>query len=214
MSFSTDTDSQIETTLLRWQKGNDYQRHSYAWLSKLYGKPDNNGTRVLPPESAQARLLCILDDLLSFNTSPQDAAATTASVLLAEDYPPFMNLIGLYLGAAESYEEVNVLQALVDYFVAIASLPDAVNERPEARVLNPLDGWRTRIEPGEVIAVQRGRYWRELPDFNWNLAERFQGAFRFRSFPFSLCELFHRFYSFKRIFPHIFQFFYLIPPRS
>jgi len=149
------------------------QTERSGWLCKLYGKIDESGSKKLPEESVQSQIVGILEVLLSFDTSPKDSAAKTASLILSrEDVDtPWNNLLGLILDAAENFTEEKELGALVDYVVELASLPDAVNEAPETKILEKLS-----IEPGQAIVFEEGKLWSDLPGFSANVTERFQGT--------------------------------------
>jgi hypothetical protein len=67
-----------------------------------------------------------------------------------------------------------VLQILVELIATLGQLPDAVNLRAEAIVMDA-DGMTVRVEPGEVVELPDGRLWSALPGFDISLTEILQG---------------------------------------
>ena len=147
-----------------------------GWLAQLYGQEQTDGTRVLQPDTIQSRQLDILDDLISFRVSPEDAACKTASLVLshADVDTIWLNLAGLVIKAAETIDNKKVSGALIDFLVELASLPDAVNPGPEVMTAND-DQNPLIIKPGEPVVFQGGKLWRDLPQYSWNVTETFQG---------------------------------------
>ncbi|KAH7138740.1 hypothetical protein B0J11DRAFT_515198 [Dendryphion nanum] len=148
-----------------------------SWAQSLYDtrlSNISNGQTQQPIESVQLSLLKALDDLLSLEDSPEGVATKSASIVISQNEPPLMNLIGLTLNAAENIADEKRLQVLVDYFVALASLPDAVNESAYPMLLD-MGGWKKTIEPGRIVVFAEGTMWKDLPGFAWNLTERLQG---------------------------------------
>ncbi|CAE7188779.1 hypothetical protein P3342_008998 [Pyrenophora teres f. teres] len=103
------------------------QSQREGWLCKLYGKYSVDDTRSIPSDSVQSKIVTVLENLLSNQTTPKDAATETASLILFREDAETLwnNLWGLYLSAAETFGEEQELGALVDYIVELASLPDA-----------------------------------------------------------------------------------------
>jgi hypothetical protein len=124
-----------------------------GWLACLYGTPQPDGTRLLPPSSPQALLITLIDRLIAFTLTPCEAAIQSAALLMSGRDLPFANLTGLVLRAAESHSEERVLQCLVEYLVALGSLP---------------------VPDGVEIADAQS--WRDLPGLNIGLTESLQGA--------------------------------------
>ncbi|KAF2995804.1 hypothetical protein E8E13_000632 [Curvularia kusanoi] len=147
-----------------------------GWLCQLYGTGSEDGTRSLPPDCIQSRLLSVLESLLSFAITPSEAAAQTTSLILTQKdvHTPWSNHIGLYYGAAHDFEDGRVLNILVDYLAELASLPDAINEGPEAKTTSTSFGDK-HIEPGQPIVFETGKLWSDLPEFSWHLTESLQG---------------------------------------
>ncbi|KAF1849219.1 uncharacterized protein K460DRAFT_415625 [Cucurbitaria berberidis CBS 394.84] len=148
-----------------------------GWLCDLYGIDSSDGTRSLPNDSVQSQLVSVLEAVLSGTSSPKDAAAKTALLIMSQvDVgTPWCNLVGMYLDAAQTFGDDKELRALVDYFVELAKLPDAVNEGPGTKTLDIGGGQIRRIEPGQTVAFEEGILWSDLPTFSWNVTERFQG---------------------------------------
>jgi hypothetical protein len=155
------------------------QSQRQGWLCNLYGKNHSDGTRTLPNDCVQSQLIGCLDSLLSKRSSAQDAAAETASLIMSQEDvdTPWSNLLGLYLSAAETFGEQDILVLLVEYIVKLANLPDAINEGPVERILDE-GGITRRVEPGQVVVFEEGTLWRDLPRFQRELTERFQGKYR------------------------------------
>lgn len=156
------------------------QTQREGWLRDLYGVDSSDGTRKLPDESVQSQLVSVIDGLLSGTSSPKDSAAKTASLIMSQEDvgTPWSNLLGLYLNAAEKFADEKALRALADYIVQLANLPDAVNEGPEAKILD--EGGRTvRVEPGETVVFEEGKLWSDLPRLSYNVTESFQGPERY-----------------------------------
>lgn len=147
-----------------------------GWLCELYGVDNEDGTRVLPPDGVQYNLVSIMEKHLSFDISPSDAAAQTASLIMTQKdvETPACNLVGIYYSAVQDIDDENILGVLVDYLVELAGLPDAINKGPETKIVGTGLGDRY-IEPGQPIIFESGKLWSELPEFGWNLTEILQG---------------------------------------
>lgn len=145
-------------------------------LAQLYGQEQTDGTRVLQPDTVQSRQLDILDDLISFRIPPEDAASKTASLVLshADVDTIWLNITGLVIKAAETFEDEKISGALIDFLVELASLPDAVNPGPEVMTAND-DQNPSITKPGQPVVFQGGKLWRDLPQYSWNVTETFQG---------------------------------------
>ena len=148
-----------------------------GWLAQLYGQEQNDGTRLLQPDTVQSRQLDIIDDLIWFRVSPTDAASKTSALVLSHAAVGtiWLNTIGMIINAAETIDDEKVAAALVNFFGELASLPDAVNPGSEVMTAdgdgpNPL-----RIETGQRVLLQQGKLWKTLPDYSWNVTETFQG---------------------------------------
>lgn len=130
------------------------QSQRNGWLCYLYGEDTGTGTKELPAQSIQSQLVTILSNLIDKELSPTECATKTAVLLRDEsDFRGFCNnLWGMYFGAVEHFASEDVLQALVYYIVALAQLPDAMNDGHDEGL------------------------WKDLPDFKLNLVERFQGT--------------------------------------
>lgn len=148
-----------------------------GWLSQLYGQEYSDGTRVLQPNTVQSHLLDVLDNLIALKLLPEDAATTAASLVLSQTdvSTPWANFVGLVLDAAATFDDEKVLGALTEYLVELASLPDAVNEGPEAKTIDIGGGELWYAQPGKAIVFSEGKLWRDLPMYSWNVTEHFQG---------------------------------------
>jgi len=146
-----------------------------GWLCDLYGKNNDDGTQKLPNDSVQSRLVTVLENLLAKKTAPKDAATETASIIMSQEDigTPWSNLLGLYLSAAETFEDEQDLEALVDYIVELASLPDARNEGLETKTMD-MGGEVLHIQPGHAVIQGETKLWSGLPQFSLNVAESFQ----------------------------------------
>lgn len=148
-----------------------------GWLCQLYGQDNRDGSRSLHPDTVQSRQLDILDELVSLQASPKDAASRTAALVLSQARVDtiWLNITGLVIGAAETIDDEKVAIALIDFLVELASLPDAINPEPEA--MNMDDGGFTfwKVEPGQPIAMLGGTLWRDLPQYTWGVTETIQG---------------------------------------
>lgn len=145
-------------------------------LCNLYGEDNGNGIRKLPNGSVQSQLVSVIDHLLSHKASPKEAAAKTSFVIMSQRDigTPWSNVLGLCLDAAEEFEDEKELEALGDYIVDLASLPDAINEGSEVKTFD-VGGETFRIEPGQAVVFEEGKLWRDLPMFSPNVTESFQG---------------------------------------
>jgi hypothetical protein len=153
--------------------------HREGWLCDFYGSDQSDGTRKLSEDTPQWQLVGVIEALLLSTLSPKDAAAKTALLITSADAPeaPWQNHLGISLSAAEQFGDEKQQKALVDYIVELASLPNLINEGPGAKTWIRGEGERIenmRIEPGEAIPVD-GLLLRDLPAFNMNVSERFQG---------------------------------------
>jgi hypothetical protein len=152
-----------------------------GWLAHLYGEDSGTGINSLSPESVQWQLVGVLDDMLSDKASPKDSAARSASLIISQEDPETLwdNHMGLHLSAAENFADEWQQQALVDYIVELASLPDAMNKGPDIKTWKDNTGPAVeivRIAPGENIVVHEGQQlWRDVPGFSLNVAESIQG---------------------------------------
>ncbi|KAF2871798.1 hypothetical protein BDV95DRAFT_572856 [Massariosphaeria phaeospora] len=155
------------------------QSQRSGWLCRLYGSPDASasGARTLSPLTVQSRLLDIVEAALIGTSAPADAAVATASLIMSQEdvSTPWANLTGLWLNAAESLADKQELRTLVEYVVAVAGLPDAVNEGPGVKVVDTGGGLISRIEPGQAVCDGKLRFWQDLPSYSWTLGDVFQG---------------------------------------
>ncbi|KAJ8117449.1 hypothetical protein OPT61_g1360 [Boeremia exigua] len=147
-----------------------------GWLCHLYGRDDDEGRHVLSPECIQYQLVSVIESLLLNTVSPRDAAAQTALLIMSQHEidMPWSNHMGIYLNAVQETEEEKNLKALADYLVELASLPDAINEGPEPKLISTTFGDK-RIKPREPIILDEGKLWRDIPQYSWNLSETIQG---------------------------------------
>jgi len=147
-----------------------------GWLDRLYARDNEDGTRTLQPDSVQHRLLDNLEALLSHNISPKDAAAQTASLIMGEmdTDTPWSNNVGLHLKAAQAFDDEKVLQALVDYIIELASLPDPIHEAHEQKTVGTPLGIEY-VNPGGPVEIDSRVLWRSLPDYSMTLSEWLQG---------------------------------------
>ena len=148
-----------------------------GWLTQLYGHEQDNGARVLQPDTIQSRQLDIIEDLITFRVAPTEAASTAAALILSHAAVDtiWMNTIGMVINAAETIDDDKVSAALIDFLVELASLPDASNPGPEVMTADGDGPDPLRIEPGQPVVLQQGKLWRDLPDYSWNVTETFQG---------------------------------------
>ncbi|OSS45656.1 hypothetical protein B5807_09490 [Epicoccum nigrum] len=152
------------------------QMQREGWLCQLYGVDNEDGTRVLPPNGVHVKLVSIMEKLLSMDISPSDAATQTAALVMTQKdvHTPASNLVGIYYGAVQDIDDEKISGVLVDYLAELASLPDAINEGPEMKIV-----WTglgdEYVEPGQPIVFETGKLWRDLPEFGWNLTEILQG---------------------------------------
>lgn len=150
---------------------------SEGWLYGLVSK-DN---RELAEGSTQSQLFHIFEDLLSHKAPPKTSAVKTARIVASNPHA-WYDVIGIYLTTAEKVADEDALQALVNYIVELASLPNAVNESHEAMIVDHIGyaGSSVRIEPGEPLALgeEGKKLWRDLPSFSMEITERFQGKQR------------------------------------
>lgn len=152
------------------------QSQREGWLAELYGEDITEDVRQLKPESAQSQLVSVLEDLLSRTCTVTQAVERTQQLVLSEPGKLFANLTGIYFSAVKFFADEGTTRVLVDYIVALAKLPDAVNEGPEPMVID-LGGDRTySIQPGEVIDPGDGKLWRTLPGFSMYISEESQGT--------------------------------------
>lgn len=147
-----------------------------GWLCYLYGEDNEDGTRTLSRDSVQYQLVDVLEHLLSFETSAKDAAAQTAFIMMAQKDvgTPWSNHMGMHLKAAESFDNEKVLQALVDYLVELATLPDTIHKGPELKTVETNQGTK-EVELGQPIDIDGSALWRDLPEYSMNLGESLQG---------------------------------------
>lgn len=155
-----------------------------GWLARLYGVSDDQDKDVkhLSPNSVQYQLVTVLSQLLIGAAATSESVAQTASLVVSHQYPDtaFANLLGMVLKAAEAIEDQTALQRLADWLVDLAHLPDAVNDTgdskviPETRLPDGSVGDRI-IQPGELIELESGKLWRDLPGFAMNVTESTQG---------------------------------------
>jgi hypothetical protein len=158
-------------TITTWAKS---QRK--GWLCLLYGEDITEDLRRLHPESKQSQLVAVLEDLLSGTSTLHEAVERTQPLVLADPATLFANFTGVYFSAVLFFAGKATTKVLVDYIVALGSLPDAVNAGPDPMVID-LGGDRVySIAPGEVIDPGDGKLWRTLPGFNMYIVEEFQGA--------------------------------------
>ena len=149
-----------------------------GWLCKLYGVDNEDGTRVLPPDGVHVKLVSIMEKLLSLDISPSDAATRTAALIITQKdvHTPVSNLVGMYYGAVQDIDDEKILVVLVDYLAELASLPDAINEGPETKIVWTGLGEQF-VEPGQPIVFETGKLWSDLPEWGWNLTEILQGKY-------------------------------------
>lgn len=150
------------------------QNQEEGWLCRLVDENPGDMSKV----STVWQLYGIFEDTMTRKVSAKDSASKTAS-LVSSTPKAWYDVIGIYVTAAEKIADEDALEALVDYIVELASLPDALNESHELVVIDHIGhaGASVRINPGEPLVMGSGgkRLWRDLPDWSMEITERLQG---------------------------------------
>jgi hypothetical protein len=133
------------------------------------------GVRELNPRSRQSRLVAVLERLLATESTPQEAAAETEVIVMENPDQLFAILTGIYFSAVEAFADEVVMQQLVDYLVTLAKLPDAINTTSAAF---EIDG-TAYVQPGEIVELADGRLWCDLPGFDRQISQSFQGMYTY-----------------------------------
>lgn len=135
-------------------------------------------SRQLQEALLSSHLEDILDDVLAGNATATDSAAKAASMVISQEdvSRAFDNFLASYFKAIESMANEPSLTLLVDYIVALASLPDAYNEGPEPKKISIGGDEIKIINPGESIAWYERSLWRGLAGFSMLVTESFQGT--------------------------------------
>lgn len=145
-----------------------------GWLCRLLGE----NAEKSPKESTVWQLYRMIEEVMSYKTSAKDSATKTAS-LISRKPKAWFDIVGIDVALAVKLEDEDALEALVDYIVALASLPDAVNESHEPVVVDNIGygGTSVLIEPGEPLVMGSGaaKLWRDLPGWSMEITEGFQG---------------------------------------
>lgn len=163
----------------------EYIRKQHEWLGRLYPAPDSRFETAplqptVDPQSPQAHIIQTFQDLLEAKCRAQEAAERLASAILssADILTTYNNMWGCFFQAVEHFSSIETLYTSSNLLARLASLPDAINARQEAIVLEgfPED---LIIQPGEPILFDRlrvhERLWQDLPYFAINLTESMQG---------------------------------------
>ncbi|THX70569.1 hypothetical protein D6D05_08572 [Aureobasidium pullulans] len=112
----------------------------------------------------------ISKDLFKGAIGPEEAATKIASFVCASDdfQTAYLDVICFIIGAANNLSEGHDLSKLANLTLALSRLPDARNETRRTIQLS-FDYKSSEIGPGEVVAVDEGKIWADLPQFAVNL---------------------------------------------
>lgn len=154
----------------------DYPTTQNERYRRLYGV---DMTR-LAPNSTEAQIVTLIDNMILSRLTPQSAAEEAASIVMSETMPenPWAEVSRIPFHAALYLDEPGS-EKLVEFMTALVNLPDAINTSPSrktATTYNPevKDGILV-FEPGDPIVFENGVLWRDLPDWNMNVTETHQG---------------------------------------
>jgi hypothetical protein len=143
---------------------------------KLY-----NADMTSDSQSTSDQLVTVIDDMILEKYTPQAAAQRTASLVMRETEPetPFGEILAVCQHAAMALENENDMKKVVDFLIALASLPDAINDASEpkkASTYNPeVKSGILTFRPGEAIVFETGVLWRDLPGWQMMITEEHQG---------------------------------------
>jgi hypothetical protein len=155
---------------------NNTQIHRNERRKKLY----NVDMTKLKPESTEAQLVTIIDGMILSDHTPESAAAKAATIVLGEAMPedPYAELLRIPFHAALFLDEPG-LRKLVDFLIALANLPDAINTSSTPKTATTFhpevkDGILS-FRPGDTIVFENGVLWKDLPNWKMNVTETHQG---------------------------------------
>ncbi|CZT20219.1 uncharacterized protein RCC_06076 [Ramularia collo-cygni] len=86
------------------------------------------------------------------------------------------NFIDIFYNAVEESPNPTISQRLVDFIVALASLPDAINSSNKDKIMDIGGGQMAHVQPGGIMKFANRTFWKDLPDFAMELSERFQAS--------------------------------------
>lgn len=118
----------------------------------------------------------ISKDLFEDAIGPEEAATKIAScVCVSDDFQTaYLDVICFIIGAANNLSDEHDLSKLANLTLALSRLPDARNETRTTIQLS-FDYKSSEIGPGEVVAVDEGKIWADLPQFAVNLGDSMYG---------------------------------------
>ncbi|KEQ98325.1 hypothetical protein AUEXF2481DRAFT_26707 [Aureobasidium subglaciale EXF-2481] len=162
----------------------EYIQRQRGWLGRMHPahKSDTDTAPpqpILDPESPQWHITQVFKDLLETKYDAQEAAQRLADTIVSSSdvLKTYSIMLGCFLNAVESFSSMEVHTLLSNFLAHLASLPDAVNNRPEPLIINST--YKTIIQPGCPIIVDwAGRddhLWRDLPYLSMNITESMQG---------------------------------------
>lgn len=123
-----------------------------------------------------ATLIDILKEVFEDNIHPDEAANRVSSFVFSHDdfLSVYAGVLSTIVSAAHELSEEDDLHRLANLVLALSRLGDARNKSDGALCLS-FESKTCEIEPNQVIEVDDGKIWSDLPHFMTNFCEDMQG---------------------------------------
>jgi hypothetical protein len=119
----------------------------------------------------------IMEKLFDDTIGPDEAATRVSSFVLSNDYflSVYSGVIASIIGAAYHISEARDLEKLANLVLALSRLPDIRNKSSETLHIH-FNLKDHEIAPGQVIKVDDGKIWSDLPAFATGLSDCMRGT--------------------------------------
>ncbi|THX47807.1 hypothetical protein D6D06_09434 [Aureobasidium pullulans] len=147
-------------------------------VSSLYSWQDHLES-VCTHQKSEGQVVPLYDiskDLFEGAIGSEEAATKIASCVCASDdfQTAYLDVIYFIIGAANNLSDEHDLSKLANLTLALSRLPDARNETRRTIQLF-FDYKSSEIGPGEVVAVDEGKIWADLPQFAVTIGDSMYG---------------------------------------
>jgi hypothetical protein len=141
------------------------------YLERAYAHQEETGGQYIP-------FYHILEKLFKDLIQPDKAATHVSSFIFSNDdfLSVYSGVVTSIIAAAQQLSEARDLEKLATLVLALSQLPDIRNESSETLDLN-FNLNTSEISPGQVIKVDDGKIWSELPGFATDLGDCMRGIF-------------------------------------
>ncbi|KAI4745477.1 hypothetical protein E4T50_04163 [Aureobasidium sp. EXF-12298] len=152
-------------------------RFSYEeYIELVYARRKERGEEDAP-------FIDILKEVFEDTIQSDEAASRASSFVFSYDgfLSVYSGVLSTIVGAAHQLSEEGDLHRLANFVLALSRLGDVRNESAETLHLS-FHGKKYEIEPGQIIKVDDGKLWSDLPHFLAEFCENMQGPTAYLNF--------------------------------